>query len=405
MHNFTGLIPIALIGVYIFISFRAVGHILQRGEDWRSRLRSIAALGPGGFARHGWRALLLIVAGLVVLPLATSNYGSYLDYRAAPACDAAHTIDCRELRQLRVSGVHLEHAKSGDETVVDFAGGNGSATFYADDVAPASFEVGGTVTAEVWRGTVTALAIDGTKHESFGSQADAWIGIVVGAAMLVLGFSWLLIDLTVASMDPDIDRSHDRFAAPTRRRITLYVVLPVFGALLGVFALAYVVLVLGSMDAANGLAAIYFVGGFLLLPVLMLVFVSWFVRAYLNVGAVGFRIRHSIWFVWAALFVPPLSLYMPYRLMQEVVAKTGAPVTAAMLKSWWASTVAWLVLTILGMATETPETTTPQALVSEGAYGLSILAGLAAVVLTIRLIHAVDQAELALSHRNGHRMG
>jgi len=398
LHNFVGLIPIALIGVYIFIAFRAVGHILQRGEDWRSRVRAIAALGPGGFLRSGGRALLLIVVGLVVLPLAISSYGSYLDYRAAPACEAAHRVDCRELRQLQVSAVQIQHAKSGQETSVDFAGGY-SATFYADDVPPTALEVGGVVTAEVWRGTVTAVVIDGKKHESFGSQSDAWIGIALGAAMLILGFSWLLIDLTVASMDPEIDQSHDRFAAPTKRRITLYVVLAVFGALLGVFALAYIALVLGSMDAANGLAAIYFVGGLLTLAVLILVFVSWFVRAYLNVGAVGFRIRHSMGFVWAAMLVPPLSLYMPYRLMQEVVAKTSTPVTAAMLKNWWASSLAWLVLTILGMATGTSETTTPQALVSEGAYGLSILAGLAAVVLTIRLVRAVDSTELTLSHR------
>jgi hypothetical protein len=70
-----------------------------------------------------------------------------------------------------------------------------------------------------------------------------------------------------------------------------------------------------------------------------------------------------------------------------------------MLMSWWASSLAWLVLTILGMATGTSETTTLRALVSEGAFGLSILAGLAAVVLTIRLVRAVDSTELKLSRR------
>lgn len=100
--------------------------------------------------------------------------------------------------------------------------------------------------------------------------------------------------------------------------------------------------------------------------------------------------------------MPPLSLYMPYRLMQEVVAKTSTPVTAATLKNWWSSTLAWLALTILGNATGTSETTTPQALVSEGAYVLSIAVGLVAVFLTIQLIHAVDTKELALSRR---RMG
>ena len=404
MNNFAVAIPIALTAVYIGISFRAVGHILERGQDWRSRLRSIVALGPGALIKHGWRAFLLLVVGLVVLLLSISSYSWHLAYQAAPACEVAGTVDCRELRQLQVSGVHIQHAKSGDETVVDFAGGYGSATFYAADVSPSSLEVGGPVTAEVWRGDVTGLVIDGKKHESFASQAGAWIGIVAGAAMLVLGLSWLLIDLTVASMDPDIDQSHDKFAAPTKRRLTLYVLLPVFGALLGALALGYVALVIGSVATANMLAAVYFIGGILTVPVLILFFVAWFVRAYVNVGAVGLRIRHSAWFVAAALLVPPLNLYMPYRLIQEVVSKTGAPVTPALLKNWWAFSLAWLALTILGMVTSTPETTTPQALLQEAALGLSIAAGLAAIVFTIRLIHAIDAAELALYHRHGHGM-
>jgi hypothetical protein len=400
VHNFVVAIPFALVAVYIVISFRAVGHILERGEDWRSRLRSIVALGPGGLLKHGGRALLLIIVGLVILPLGISGYGSYLDYRAAPACDAAHAVDCRELRQLLVSGVHVQSAKSGQETVVEFGGGNGSATFYSDDVSPSALEVGGPVTAEVWRGTVTALVIDGRRHQSFGSQADAWIGIVVGAAMLVLGFSWLLVDLTVASMDPDIDRSHDRFTAPTKRRLTLYVLLTLFGVSLTTLAVAFIAHVLGNEAAANVLGAIYFIGAIVMLLVLVPVFVAWFVRVYLNVGGVGLRIRHSAWFVAAALLVPPLSLYMPYRLVQEVVAKTHAPVTPALLKNWWASALAFLALTILGVATSTTETTTPQALVQEAALGLSIVAGLAAAFFTIRLIHAVDATELALSHQH-----
>jgi hypothetical protein len=43
------------------------------------------------------------------------------------------------------------------------------------------------------------------------------------------------------------------------------------------------------------------------------------------------------------------------------------------------------------------------------AFGASLgalaLAGLAAVVFTVRLIRAVDSTELALSHRRGHGMG
>ena len=403
MHNFIVLIPIVLIAAYIFISFRAVGHILGRGEDWQSRLRAIAALGPGGVMKHGARAVLAIVVGLVILPVAISSYAWHLDYRGAPACQVVRTADCRDLRQLQVSGIHVEYAKSGKETTVDFADGYGSATFYADDVSPSSLEVGSRVTAEVWRGTVTAVVIDGKRHESFGSQSDAWIGIVAGAAALILGLSWLLIELTVASMDPDIHYSHDRFVATTGRRRILNVALPLFAASLCVLALGYVALVVGAKDAANALAGIYFVGSALTLLVLIPAFVAWFVRAYLNVGAVGSRIRHSAWFIVAALLLPPLSFYMPYRLMHEVVSKTSAPLTPATLKNWWASTLACLAGTVVGTATSTPATTTTQAVVSEGAFGLSIAAGLVAVVLTLRLIRAVDATELALFRRRGTR--
>jgi Domain of unknown function (DUF4328) len=404
VHNFTVLIPIGVIVAYTVVSILAVRHVWKQGVDWRSRLREVLSLGPGGLLKLTYRGFLFLLAGLVVLSLGATSYSKHLTYQAARACDLAHTAECRDLRHLQVSGVHVTHARSGDETTVDFAGGYGSATFYSDEVPPSSLEAGGPVTAEVWRGDVTAVVIGGRKHESFASQGDAWIGIVIGAAMLLLGLSWLVADVAVASMDPNVDRSHDRFVAPFKRRLSLYVLLPVFGASLGALALGFVALVLGSMATANLLAGIYFVGGILTLPVLILVFVGWFVRAYLNVGALGLRIRHSAWFVAAALLVPPLNLYMPYRLIQEVVAKTGAPVTPALLKNWWAFTLAWAALTILGVATSTSETTTPQALLEEAALGLSIAAGLAAVVFTIRLIRAVDATELALSHRHGHGM-
>src|SRR4029077_9312470 len=94
------------------------------------------------------------------------------------------------------------------------------------------------ITAEVWRGSVTAVVVVGTKHLSFASQQDAWIGIVAGAAMVLVGLSWLVVDLAVASMDPRVGRSHPRFASPVRRRLALYVVLVIFGIALGLFGLS-----------------------------------------------------------------------------------------------------------------------------------------------------------------------
>jgi uncharacterized membrane protein YhdT len=300
-----------------------------------------------------------------------------------------------------VSTVEVQSSKSGDETVVQFSSGYGSATFYADDVPPALFEAGGTVTAEVWRGDVTAVVIAGKKHESFASQSDAWIGIVAGAAILVLGLLWLVIDLAIASMDPDIEQSHDKFSSPTKRRRTLYVLLPLFGSLLVVFALAYVALLFGAVPMANTLADVYLIGATVALPVLVLVFVGWFVRAYLNVGAMGLRIRHSDWFVAAALLLPPLSLYMPYRLALEVVTKTRAPVTLAMLNSWWACAIGWLALTLVGLTigNSDPTSTTPQNLLSDVMLAVSVAVGLVAVVLTLRLIRAIDMTELAIRDR------
>jgi uncharacterized protein DUF4328 len=338
------------------------------------------------------------VIGLVVLLVAVGSYGSYREYLASPLCGSVHSADCHDLRQLQVSAVSVQHAKSGDETVVDFAGGNGSATFYADDVSPTSLEVGGLVTAEVWRGTVTAVVIDGRKHTSFGSQADAWIGIVAGAAILLLGLSWLVIDVGVASMDPLIEKSYDKFVSPVKRRQALYVVLPVFGVALAALGLAYIALITGGVATANTLAGIYFVVGLLSLPVLILVFVGWFVRAYLNVGAVGLQIRHSEMFVVAALLVPPLSLYMPYRLMDELVTKTQAPITPATLRSWWLCGLAWLVLTLVGLTVGSPDptNTTPLNLLSDAMLATSVIMGLIAVSLSVRIIRAVDSTELAL---------
>src|SRR4029077_16725668 len=113
----------------------------------------------------------------------------------------------------------------------------------------------------------------------------------------------------------------------------LYVVLVIFGIALGLFGLSLAWFGV-NVAAANNLALVAVVIGILTLPVLILLFVAWFVRAYLNVGAIGFRFRHSGGFVAAALLVPPLSLYMPYRLAEEISTKTQASLTLRVLRLW-----------------------------------------------------------------------
>ena len=402
MHTFSVVIAVGLLGAYIVVAILGLRAVLAMGDGWRSILGRAVALGPGRLLRNTYRALLLVVVGLVVLPLGVSDYAGHLEYQASAACGELETRDCRALRTLNVSTVEVQHAKSGTETVLEFGGGYGSATFYSDDVPPSSVEAG-TVTAEVWRGQVTAIVIDGTRRQSFASRSDAWIGIVAGAAILLIGLLWLAIDVAVESIDPDVETSHDTFASPFKRRRALYILLPLFGALLACLGLAYVAILAGSVPVASVLAGIYFIGGILTLPVLVIVFVAWFVRAYLNMGSLGLRIRHSPWFVAAALLVPPLSLYMPYRLVREVVTKTGAQVAAATVTIWWLCGIGWVALTIAGATYSSPDPydTSPLALLSDASLAASVAVGVVAAVLSLRLIHAVDAAELGLARAKG----
>lgn len=403
MHTFVTVVALGLLGAYVVIAIVSLRAVLALGDGWRSILRGAGAMGPSRLLRHTFRALIVVVTGLVVLPIGVSSYARHLDYQASPACSQQPSGDCRDFRQLQVSGVEHQHAKSGDETVLDFGGGSGSAYFYSDDVPLSAVHAGDTVSAEVWRGEVTGVVIDGTKHQSFASQSDAWIGIVAGAGLFLIGLLWLAIDIGVASIDPDLETHHDTFVTPFKRRRALYVLLPLFGAELACLGIGYVAILAGSVPVASGLAGIYFVGGFLTVPVLIVVFAAWFVRAYLNMGALGLRIRHSAAFVAAALLIPPLSLYMPYRLVTEVVAKTQAPVGRVSVIAWWLTGVGFVALTIVGAIYSSPDPydTSVPALVSDFALAASTLVGIVAAVMSWRLIRAVDAAELALARAQG----
>ncbi len=403
MHIVIAVFLVGLFGAYIVAAVLGLRAVLGLGAGWRSIVGTAIGMGPGRLLQNTYRALLLVVAGLVVLPLGVSSYARHLDYQASPACTQQPSADCRDFRLLQVSKVEMEHTKSGDDTVLDFAGGYGSATFYSEDVSPTSVRAGDTVNAEVWHADVTAIVIDGTKHQSFASQSDAWIGIVAGAAILLIGLLWLAIDLALESIDPDTETSHDTFLTPVKRRRALYVLLPLFGALLACLGLSYVAILAGSVPVASVLAGIYFIGGILTLPVLIVVFVAWFVRAYLNMGALGLRIRHSAWFVAAALLVPPLNLYMPYRLTEEVVAKTQAAVGPATVAAWWLGGIGFIALTIGGAIYSSPDPhdTSLPALLSDASLAASAAVGIVAAVLSVRLIRAVDAAELALARAKG----
>ena len=399
MHIFLTVVVLGFFLAYVLVAAVSLWSVMRLGRGWRATFGGALAMRPWRLLRHAWRALLFLAFGVIVLPIAISGYHSYFDYLASPACGEVRTSDCRDLRELQVSNVEKQYSKSGDETVISFGGGYGTATFYSDDVAPSSVESGGTITAEVWRGQVTAVVIDGTKHLSFASESEAWIGIVVGAGLLLIGLLWLAIDISVPSMDPDLEEIHNTFIAPSNRRRALYILLILYAAFMACLGLAYVAILARSVPTASVLAAIYFIGGFISVPLVLVVFVAWFVRAYLNMGALGLRIRHSAWFVGAALLVPPLSLYMPSRLMGEVVAKTQAGVGMLAVTAWWLSGLGFVALTIIGASTSSADAydTSPRALTSDVSLAASVIAGIVAAVLSLRLIHAVDASELDLA--------
>jgi hypothetical protein len=251
----------------------------------------------------------------------------------------------------------------------------------------------------VWRGYVTAVVIEGRKHESYGSQSDAWIGIAAGSLLVLVGITWVLVDLAFATAEPISWIRDHGFASPVKRRRSLYVLLTAFGLLVGSLGLAAIAAAVGAATTADTLAAIYLIGGVLAVPILVVVFVSWFVRAYMNLGALGIHARHSAWFVTAGLLVPPLSLYMPYRLMEEVTTSTKAPLTPAMLQAWSVGGVAWLVLTALGVTLSSSDPHSFQSWWSGVMLALSVVAGLLAAALTWRVIRAIDGAEQALANK------
>ncbi len=392
-------LPFLLIAAYLIVSIRMIPRVLSGRATLRERLGAIAALGPGEVLRQTWKSALLLLTGLVVLIVGIGSYMQYMAYEAAPDCRLTESKDCRAEQQLQVVRVETQNTKSGQETILYFNPPYPSATFASDDVPPGSVPANTTVAAELWRSQVTAVTIGGVKHQSFATQSNAWIAIAVGLGLVLLASTWLVIDLALESVEASAGTVRDVFASPVKRRIALYVLLALFGVLLLLFGLAYVAIGFQAFGMADTLAAIYLAGTFFTLPALILVFVAWLNRAYLNVRALGRRLKHSGWFVTAALLVPPFSLYMPYRLMHEMNEGISAPVSERVLKNWWACAIGWLGLTIAGLTLGSPDPTNTS-LSNELSNGMligSVLIGLFGIWLTIRLVSTIDSTEAALA--------
>ncbi len=94
---------------------------------------------------------------------------------------------------------------------------------------------------------------------------------------------------------------------------------------------------------------------------------------------------------------------MPYRLTEEVVAKTQAAVGPATVAAWWLGGIGFIALTIGGAIYSSPDPhdTSLPALLSDASLAASAAVGIVAAVLSVRLIRAVDAAELALARAKG----
>jgi len=116
------VIPLALIVVYLLLAIWLLVRHLAHGPGLRTRLRALADLGPGELIRRTYVSALLVVIGVFVLLLSLSAHQTYLAYQMAPACSEIVSAECRGVLQLEVSRSETQSSKSGNETVVYFAG-------------------------------------------------------------------------------------------------------------------------------------------------------------------------------------------------------------------------------------------------------------------------------------------
>jgi hypothetical protein len=391
-------IPIAIMGIYLAVSIRILPQLLGR-TNIRDQIRTVISLGPGQFLRHTYVSFILVIVGLAVIVTGIAMYSHHLEYDAAPVCESIPRPECRASVTVQVVRVESHNTRSGTNTSVYFTPENGSATFSADDLPGSAIPAGTTAVAEVWRGQVTAVTVNGVRHQSYANQPDSWILIPVGIAALLIGTTWMLMDIALEATEASVGLIRNAFASPVKRRRTLYTFLLLFAVLLVLFGVALVAAGLGATETANVLGAIFLMAGVLVVPTLVLIFVAWLARAYMNVRGLGMASKHSGWFVTAALLVPPLSLYMPYRLVQEVTETTNAPISTRFLKNWWACAIGWLVLIVAGITLGSSD---PKDMSISNQLGVlmvfgSIPVGLFGTWLTVQLVRTVDATESAIA--------
>jgi len=105
----------------------------------------------------------------------------------------------------------------------------------------------------------------------------------------------------------------------------------------------------GSIDmetlrTSDTLRTVITVVNFIMLVVSMIIFIMWFRRAYYNLHCLSWHnARHSEGWAAGSWFIPILSLFWPYQIMEDIWRGTqnaikerfGAPQSAAIIGWWW----------------------------------------------------------------------
>ncbi len=109
-----------------------------------------------------------------------------------------------------------------------------------------------------------------------------------------------------------------------------------------------------ELDSNDSREQILGLGMFALYVVTAIAFVTWFKRAYDNLGVFGQATAHGTGWAIGAWFVPILNLFRPFQIAREIWNKSDPSASAddvafestpPIIAAWWA---AWIVGNILG---------------------------------------------------------
>ena len=146
----------------------------------------------------GWVVVLLLVVGVLVTVAGSVSIVTAFAYRSASPCPSAspaRSADCLTTVSVRVAGVSYEWTKGGGNRIVSFDPHSGLPTTYFDAhiLGGVDVQAGDEVQAQLWRGKVTMISLNGRSYDSYNTQADSWIGLIAGLGLMLMAvWMWRL---------------------------------------------------------------------------------------------------------------------------------------------------------------------------------------------------------------------